>query len=581
MAYVPAVQVPSPAFQATANFAYPAATSGSLLFSLFFSRLVVDYKSILVFVSVNGGGPVSVSSVTDALGNTYSLVKRLNGGTNGGCLELWLAENVTTNGSGFDITVTTTGSTSSFGWSFTAFALSNCGTSGIIDAVGSGFVGNGVDVFSDSIAASQAADLTMFFVSEARGGGAVTTEYQTSGVYPKGLLQGVSGGTVASDASYFAMYYPNPSVGVSNTFSLSNASAVSGYALAIAIKGTSQPYPPTFSSIVTQDAQGGGSSTGSVALTMAGITANDVLILYVASAANTTLSVTDNQGNTWTLLGSATRTFLGGYLKAYGLAAVITTHTTLIVTVGSSPSEPVIANCLRFNNTAGLPTKAATSADNHLAAGTGTWTFPSMTTELGPGNAKSTDVIITGAALISNASDTAGTMGDYGQGNQYLFKTFDTYTKNAPDMELSTYLSPGQSAQPTLNVGGTVGDNNGNGDGPSLELTQLSLLLVVDDPTIVASATPTTGVAPLTVVFSSLASGTNPPFSYSWTFGDGGTATGANPTYTYQNKGNYVATVTATDALGDTIAFPLAITVTSPAPSGGASRLPGRHVTFG
>lgn len=38
--------------------------------------------------------------------------------------------------------------------------------------------------------------------------------------------------------------------------------------------------------------------------------------------------------------------------------------------------------------------------------------------------------------------------------------------------------------------------------------------------------------------------------SYSWTFGDGGTATGAMPTHTYADNGNYTVTVTVTDSHG-------------------------------
>ncbi len=38
--------------------------------------------------------------------------------------------------------------------------------------------------------------------------------------------------------------------------------------------------------------------------------------------------------------------------------------------------------------------------------------------------------------------------------------------------------------------------------------------------------------------------------SYAWTFGDGGTATGATPSHTYQNAGTYPVTLTVTDGSG-------------------------------
>ncbi len=49
------------------------------------------------------------------------------------------------------------------------------------------------------------------------------------------------------------------------------------------------------------------------------------------------------------------------------------------------------------------------------------------------------------------------------------------------------------------------------------------------------------GFAPLSVAFTNYGSAG----SYSWNFGDGGTATGANPSYTYTNPGVYAVTCTA------------------------------------
>jgi cytochrome c len=69
-------------------------------------------------------------------------------------------------------------------------------------------------------------------------------------------------------------------------------------------------------------------------------------------------------------------------------------------------------------------------------------------------------------------------------------------------------------------------------------------------PNAVASATPTSGATPLAVSFSS--AGTSDPdggtLSYSWTFGDGGTSTAANPSHTYTTSGTYTATLKVTDS---------------------------------
>ncbi|MEW5924429.1 MAG: PKD domain-containing protein, partial [Candidatus Zixiibacteriota bacterium] len=59
---------------------------------------------------------------------------------------------------------------------------------------------------------------------------------------------------------------------------------------------------------------------------------------------------------------------------------------------------------------------------------------------------------------------------------------------------------------------------------------------------------PTTGAAPLTVNFTDLSTGS--PESWNWTFGDGGTSTVQNPSYTYNNIGTYTVSLTVTNAVG-------------------------------
>jgi len=59
---------------------------------------------------------------------------------------------------------------------------------------------------------------------------------------------------------------------------------------------------------------------------------------------------------------------------------------------------------------------------------------------------------------------------------------------------------------------------------------------------------PTAGVAPLTVQFSDLSSGG--PTNWSWDFGDGGTATAANPSHVYAAAGTYTVSLTVSNAQG-------------------------------
>ncbi|MFO7547773.1 MAG: PKD domain-containing protein, partial [Acidimicrobiia bacterium] len=85
-------------------------------------------------------------------------------------------------------------------------------------------------------------------------------------------------------------------------------------------------------------------------------------------------------------------------------------------------------------------------------------------------------------------------------------------------------------------------------------------------PVAVASATPTTGEAPLEVSFSSTGSDDTDGtiVAYGWDFGDGWTSTAANPIHTYQTAGTYTATLTVTDDDGATGTDTVTITVETP-----------------
>ena len=85
-------------------------------------------------------------------------------------------------------------------------------------------------------------------------------------------------------------------------------------------------------------------------------------------------------------------------------------------------------------------------------------------------------------------------------------------------------------------------------------------------PNAIANANPTSGQAPLPVTFSSAGSSDpeGAPLTYSWTFGDGGTSTQANPTHTYQTAGQYTARLTVSDGANSTLSAAVTIRVGNP-----------------
>ncbi len=98
-----------------------------------------------------------------------------------------------------------------------------------------------------------------------------------------------------------------------------------------------------------------------------------------------------------------------------------------------------------------------------------------------------------------------------------------------------------------------------------------SLIVTVNDvaPT-VSLTSPTSGAAGTALGFAATGADISPAdqaagFTYTWNFGDGGTATGASPSHTYASAGTYTVSVTATDehGLSGTASGTLSITASS------------------
>ena len=111
----------------------------------------------------------------------------------------------------------------------------------------------------------------------------------------------------------------------------------------------------------------------------------------------------------------------------------------------------------------------------------------------------------------------------------------------------------------TYEVSLTVTDAEGLVDSTTITITVGSTNM---PPVAVASSDITTGEAPLTVSFiGSTSTDDTGVVSYAWDFGDGGTATDADPTYVFNTVGVYDATLTVTDAEGLISTASVSITV--------------------
>ncbi len=65
-------------------------------------------------------------------------------------------------------------------------------------------------------------------------------------------------------------------------------------------------------------------------------------------------------------------------------------------------------------------------------------------------------------------------------------------------------------------------------------------------------ASPSSGPFPLAVSFSETIIDGTGPFTFAWTFGDGGVSTAANPSHTYVVNGVFTVTLVVTDSTGAT-----------------------------
>ena len=102
------------------------------------------------------------------------------------------------------------------------------------------------------------------------------------------------------------------------------------------------------------------------------------------------------------------------------------------------------------------------------------------------------------------------------------------------------------------------------------ELRKITYTLGNVPPTAVAGATPTNGLAPLSVQFSSVGTsdGDGDTLTYSWNFGDGSPAsTLANPQHTYTAVGTYSAVLSVNDGHSHTSTATVPITVGRVAPT--------------
>jgi PKD repeat protein len=212
--------------------------------------------------------------------------------------------------------------------------------------------------------------------------------------------------------------------------------------------------------------------------------------------------------------------------------------------------------------------------------GTGTYSIRvkadtlSAVVETNETNNASTRSLTVTTAPGGNNPPIAAASGNPTSGDAPLTVTFSSTGSSDPDGDPLTFSW-------------AFGDNTtGSGAGPSHQYTSAgnyTAVLTVSDgrggtatanvginvtapnrsPVAAASGNPTSGIAPLTVQFSSAGSSDpdGDPLTYSWAFGDNTTGSGAGPSHQYTTAGNYTAVLTVSDGRGGTATASVGINV--------------------
>ncbi|NNE74239.1 MAG: PKD domain-containing protein, partial [Acidimicrobiales bacterium] len=198
-----------------------------------------------------------------------------------------------------------------------------------------------------------------------------------------------------------------------------------------------------------------------------------------------------------------------------------------------------------------------------------------------PGGACCQNASITGGEIIRstalpNEMWGAYVYGDYAQ-RELRYLTFNPDGSVASDQQLID-LDPQQPVWIDVGPDGHIYYLDFVYGGNNSELRRVRYTGTPNQPPTIgtASASPTSGGAPLTVTFSGAAADPDDdPITYSWDFGDGSSSANPNATHTYAAAGTYTARLTAT-ANGDSVfSDPITIqagsapvvTITSPLPT--------------
>jgi len=249
-------------------------------------------------------------------------------------------------------------------------------------------------------------------------------------------------------------------------------------------------------------------------------------------------NVTSNSANT-----SYTFTQIGGYDVTVNVAFIAGGYATASVPVtvtGGSPAFGVGESVSPRTGNSSLTVTATTTVSNAVGSVSYSW---------GATQTNGTFQFLTNTSTVNSTVFTLSTLGAW-----YI-----------EGMATDTHGDSG-SAWAVVDVqnGSSGGGGSGNGTGPGGGNGTFQVY---------GSAIPNSAPAPATINFDSYVIGNGGPFSYTWTFGDGGNGTGENLTHVYGAPNTYDAVVTAKNLTGAFSSASVPVTITGNQSGGNGSQL--------
>ncbi|WP_282133519.1 PKD domain-containing protein [Cellulophaga baltica] len=271
---------------------------------------------------------------------------------------------------------------------------------------------------------------------------------------------------------------------------------------------------------------------------------------------------------------------------AVATSDIITGEASLAVQfTGDTSSDPDAGDVLTYTWDFGDGTTATTANPSHTFTTAGTYDVTLTVTDNGTPALSSSEVTITITVTApANQAPTAVASSDVTSGEASLAVQFTGDTSSDPDTgDILTYawdFGDGTTATTanhshtfttagTYDVTLTVTDNGT----PALSSSEVLIYITVNAsanqaPTAVATSDISSGDVSLEVRFTGDTSSdpdTGDILTYSWDFGDGTTATIANPSHTFTKAGKYTVTLTVMDngtpVLSDTATIPIGVFV--------------------